>query len=171
MTEALMPQWRRNLVALVPMLMTLLLVLVAAVPGPTAGAYHPVPALALMSVYYWSLYRPDWLSAPVVFFLGLIADCLFGGPLGLNALLFLFAYGVTASQRLILQSRPFSICWLAFGMVVTAGTLLCWLVGSLFYGTFFTLLPFLAEGALTIVLFPLFARGFIWTEVQLARLV
>lgn len=171
MTEALLPQWRRNLVALVPMLVTLLLILATAVPGPSAAVFHPMPMLGLMSVYYWSLYRPDWLSAPVVFFLGLIADCLLWGPLGLNALLFLFAYGVTASQRMILQSRPFAICWLAFGIMVMAASFLSWLLGSLFFATLFPPLPFIAEGTLSVILFPLFARGFIWTEVQLARLV
>lgn len=170
MSEALLPQWRRNLIQVVPMAITLALILIAGVPGEGPMAVPVAPLLALMSVYYWSVYRPDWLSAPVVFFLGLIADCLFGGPLGLNALLFLFAYGMTASQRLILQSRPFGICWFAFAMVVVACSLLSWLVGSLFYGHLFDIAPFAVQGVLTILLFPLFARAFIWTEVQLARL-
>lgn len=170
MSEGLLPQWRRNLIQVVPMAITLALILIASVPGGGSSGMPVTPFLALMSVYYWSVYRPDWLSAPVVFFLGLIADCLGGGPLGLNAFLFLFAYGMTASQRLILQSRPFGICWFAFAMVAVACALLSWLVGSLFYGNLFRIVPFAMQALLSILLFPLFARIFVWTEIQLARI-
>lgn len=170
MGETLPPQWRRNLIQVVPMLITLVLILVTAAPAQSSTVVPVTPMLALMSIFYWSVYRPEWLSAPVVFFLGLIADCLLGGPLGLNAILFLFAYGITTSQRLILQSRPFAISWLAFGLVALTCTALSWLIGVLFYGTLFDPLPFIVQALLTVLLFPLFARGLIWAEVRLARL-
>ena len=170
MGETLPPQWRRNLIQVVPMVITLALIMLGAAPAQSSAAVPVTPMLALMSIYYWSVYRPEWLSAPVVFFLGVIADCLLGGPLGLNAILYLFAYGITTSQRLILQSRPFRIAWLAFGMVTVTCTALSWAIGCLFYGNLFDPLPFAVQALLTILLFPLVARAFIWTEVRLARL-
>ena len=58
MGETLPPQWRRNLIQVVPMLITLALILVAAAPAQTSTVVPVTPMLALMSIFYWSVYRP-----------------------------------------------------------------------------------------------------------------
>lgn len=56
------------------------------------------PALPLMAVFYWSVNRPDLLTALTAFFLGLLQDLLTGLPLGVSSLVLLLVQTGSASQ-------------------------------------------------------------------------
>ena len=71
----------------------------------------------LMAVYHWAIFRPRLLPAYAVFLAGLLQDILSGAPLGVNALVFLVAYGVVLSQKKFFTGKSFLILWLGFALV------------------------------------------------------
>ncbi len=82
-----------------PGVLTLLLVLMGAVPigAPLLGPV--LPAFGLVAVFVFSIYRPDLMPHWLAFLVGLVQDLVIGGPLGLNALLLLSVQGLCSSQR------------------------------------------------------------------------
>ena len=53
-----------------------------------------MPHLALMGVLVWAMLQPGLMPPWLAFCIGMLADLLFGQPLGVNATLFAFATGV-----------------------------------------------------------------------------
>lgn len=88
--------------------------LVIGVPLGMPGLAVLRPAFAMACVFFWSLYRPSSLPAPLVAGMGLLLDLLGISPLGLWAVLLLVFQGATlaARRRLILQS--FLVTWAVF---------------------------------------------------------
>jgi len=116
---------------LTPFGLTLSLVLVSILPLHVPGGARVMPMLVLMSLYHWSVHRPHLLPAYAVFFIGLLQDILSGVPLGVNALVYLVAYGVVVSQRRFLVGKSFMVIWLGFGLIAAAATAAGWLLISL----------------------------------------
>ncbi|MFQ5974593.1 MAG: rod shape-determining protein MreD, partial [Alphaproteobacteria bacterium] len=79
-------QWARSLV---PITITALLILMAALPLPLPFYGVAAPWLPLMGVYYWAILRPDLMPRSAVFAIGLFQDALMGTPLGLSAVIYL----------------------------------------------------------------------------------
>lgn len=148
--------------SLMPVSMTLVLILLAVMPTKIPGWSHIAPALVLMSVYYWAIYRPDLLPAPVVFALGLAQDLLGGAPIGVHAFTLLVAYGLVVSQRRFFHAKSFGVVWWGF-MLVAAGVLTMeWLIMSMLVGGGpIDPRPVLFALMLTVVIYPAVAILFI----------
>ena len=108
--------------------MTLLLLLLNAVPMRLPAYASVAPMLPLMGVYYWAIYRPDLLPPWAAFLLGLLDDILGGTPLGVNALVLLLVQGVAASQRRFFLPKSFVVAWLAFAVLTAGAVALSWLL-------------------------------------------
>ena len=52
---------------MLPVALTVILAMAAAVPLHAPGFSAVAPAVTLISVYYWTIFRPDLLPAPAVF--------------------------------------------------------------------------------------------------------
>jgi len=79
------------------------------------------PAWAQASVYFWSLYRPASMPAPLIFLVGLLLDLLAQGPAGIQVLILLLIHGVVLKARRSLTRSGFVTVWLVFmGVAVTA---------------------------------------------------
>ena len=74
--------WARSLI---PVTLSLLLVLGAILPLPVPYYSVVAPALPLMAVYYWSVYRPDLMPHVAVFIIGVLVDIFAGTPIGPGA--------------------------------------------------------------------------------------
>ncbi len=111
--------WARSLI---PVTLSLLLVLVAILPLPVPYYSVVAPALPLMAVYYWSVYRPDLMPHVAVFIIGLLVDIFAGTPIGVNALVLLLVQVVVAAQRRLLVGKSFWMLWLGF-LLVAPGAL------------------------------------------------
>jgi rod shape-determining protein MreD len=144
-----------------PFVTTLSMVLIGVVP---TGLDHiaPIgPSLALMALFYWTVYRPDLLPPGAVFLIGVFRDILAGTPFGVSALVFLAFYGVTLIQRQAFLGKPFFLAWLGFVVIGTGAFVLeCILLSVL------ALHPILSVDAVlqafvTVVSFPLVAWGFV----------
>ncbi len=147
----------RVLHGLLPGFVTLLLILASALPWQLPAFAEVTPALAVIAVFYWTIYRPDRLPYAATFFLGLLQDLLTGTPPGMTALLLLAVQGVIAHQRNFFRPRPFFIIWLGFSMVMPVVGFGSWALSSACFGTVVPPLPIVMQCALTILLFPVLA--------------
>lgn len=147
---------------LTPFALALVLVLGSSVPLrlPTFG---PVaPNLALIAVFYWTIYRPDLLPGVAVLLLGLWQDILVGAPLGLNAVTLLLVHGAIVLQRTFFQGKSFPVIWWAFGLTAALAAGVFWLLTMGYHAAVVDPFPLLFQCALTTAVFPfltwLFAR-------------
>lgn len=147
-----MDTWVRHLV---PVGVTLVLLLLTAIPTRIPGLSGIIPMLPLMGVYYWAIYRPDLLPAWSAFLIGLLYDIIGGTPLGVNALVLLSVQGIAAGQRRFFLGKSFMVAWWAFGLLAAAGAGATWLLVTVLYGQALDASPVIFDYLLTMGLFPL----------------
>jgi rod shape-determining protein MreD len=143
-----------------PFAITALLMLLGMVPLQVPGWGPVAPQLVLMAVFYWAIHRPDLLRPSFAFGLGVLQDLLSGMPLGLNALVYVLVHWVVLSQRRFFLAGSFAMLWLGFAMIAAGASLAYW-AGISILGL--TLVPpgsAVAQGLLTIALFPVFCWMF-----------
>ncbi|MBP7063534.1 rod shape-determining protein MreD [Ferrovibrio sp.] len=112
------------------------------------------PALALMAVFYWSIFRADLMSMLGAFLIGLVVDLITAGPLGLNALLLLLTHELGVSQRRVFLGSSFLVNWWGFAMVAVGASLISWSIASLLHWQLHEFRPVLAQLALSLGLYP-----------------
>jgi rod shape-determining protein MreD len=95
-------------------------------------------AVALASVFFWSLFRPASMPPPVVFLLGLYSDLLDYAPPGVGVLTLLIVHGLALRWRRVLVRQGFLLVWLSFVGVVTGACVLQWMLSCVLV---FRLLP------------------------------
>ena len=154
---------------ILPLVITVMLALAAAVPSHVPGLAPLVPAVALISIYYWTIFRPDLLPALAVFGVGLFQDILSGMPLGVNALVFLLVYAVVLGQRRFFLGKSFLVMWWGFLLIVAGAFLLTWLAVSALETTLLDPMPVLFEAGVTLAVFPIFTRLFIRTQQAMLK--
>ncbi|MGH7119815.1 MAG: rod shape-determining protein MreD [Acetobacteraceae bacterium] len=137
-----------------PALLTLLGMLALAAPIGLPGQAELLPGFALAAVYFWSVFRPAAMPPPVVFLLGLVADLLGFGPLGVRVLILLFIYGLALRWRRGLANQQFAVVWLAFVAVAAVAAGLEWVLDSALALRVLPSGPALFEFALTAGLYP-----------------
>jgi rod shape-determining protein MreD len=142
---------------MVPPGVSLLLALISVVPIGLPDYPSVTPNLLLMSVYHWTLYRPEHLSYLAVFLIGLLFDLLTTAPgaaVGVTPLMLLLVRWTVLGNRRSFVGSGFAFVWLGFGAVTAAIAVLVWVIGS---GLAVTLLDprrFAFEAVLTVALFP-----------------
>lgn len=137
-----------------PSALAFIFVLAGAIPLNALEVQILKPLLPIAAVYYWALYRPDLLPAPVAFLLGLMVDILSGAPLGVYALAFTLAHGVLRRQRRFLVGKSFAINWLGFALVAVGGSAMAWLLTSLIHGAPVGAAGLLFQTLTTVAVFP-----------------
>ncbi len=116
----------------------------------TLGEYPLLPAFFLIPVYYWLVFRPDWLPLWSLCGIGLFYDSLMGYEIGFSSLLLMGSAFVGQYILPVLSSYQFPLIWGIFGIYS--------LVYVILYG-------FLTSGGLTlliswghgVILYPLIA--------------
>lgn len=142
------------LVNLMPFLTTIILVFLSTLPLPIPYWSTVPPQLAIICVFYWSLYRPDLMTMFIVFLLGLVQDSLFGTPLGLSSIIFLFVRHFVVSQRRFFVGKNFYLHWISFIMLSAAMTFVMWLLLSVFQSRAVVTMAILFQYVLTILIYP-----------------
>jgi rod shape-determining protein MreD len=144
---------------------TVLVLLVASVLPMRVPDYAAVtPLLGLGGVYYWTIYRPEWLPPLVVFACGLVLDLLTGAPLGVSSLLFLLARTIVFSQRRFFINRLFPFMWGGFTLLAVMAIAFLWLVGGFIEGAMLDMRAATLQWVLTVACFP--AVGYLLMRVQ-----
>ena len=154
---------------ILPVAITIMLALAAAVPSHVPGFSALVPAVTLISIYYWTIFRPDLMPALAVFAIGLFQDILSGLPLGVNALIFLLVYAIVLGQRRFFLGKSFLVMWWGFLLIVAGAFLLTWLAVSLLEAAFLDPMPALFQAGVTLAIFPIFTWLFIRTQQAMLR--
>ena len=142
---------------LVPVTMTFLFVLVGQLPLPLPFLSEVAPAFALVSIYYWAVFRPDLMPYAAVFGLGIIQDAVAGAPFGLYPLVYLLVQSLVLNQRRFVVGKPFWVFWCAFAMVAPIAVFVAWIMASLLRGVLLSPGTALIELVMTIILFPAIA--------------
>jgi rod shape-determining protein MreD len=143
-----------------PACITILLMLLTQAPLGLIGQVTLLPAIALCSVWFWSLFRPDTLPPPVVFVIGLLLDLLGYLPLGAGVFTLLCVHGVATALRRSLAPRGFFWIWIVFAMVACAASLLIWLLVMLLTVRLLSPQPAIFMAVLTIAIYPVLAVPF-----------
>jgi rod shape-determining protein MreD len=140
---------------LVPFATTIVFVLVSVVPLHIPGFAVVAPAFTLMTVYHWTIYRPDLLPPIAVFAAGLLLDLLNGTPyVGTSALSLLLTRSVLMGQRRFFVNRLFPVLWAGFLVTTAAVVAFEWGLVSLLHGAVLDARPVIFEALLTVTIFP-----------------
>ena len=134
---------------------------VIGMPFGLPGQAELWPVYTMACVYFWSLYRPASLPAPVVALVGLLLGLLGLSPLGLWAVLLLVLQGVVLAVRRRLAPQPFfspGWCFAAWPWRLSA---LAWMLESLLTLTMLPVVPLLIEALFLAGLYPVVAGFFI----------
>ncbi len=146
-----------------PAACTVMLMLGATAPWGLPLQAALLPAVAIGSVWFWSLLRPAALPPVVVFALGAALDLLGYLPLGTGVLTLLAVHAVAARCRSTLARRRFLVVWPAYGGVALGAALGGWAVASGLQWRRLPVSPALFQCALTVAVYPalcgLFARA------------
>jgi len=149
-----------------PSLATVVAMILAAAP---VGLPSLVPAVALASVFFWSLFRPAAMPAPATFGIGLLQDLLGFDPLGIGVLTLLLVHAAALPLRRWLAKQSFLLVWLAYcGFAVLAvglGFLLHGILGWRVPPT----TPAIAQLGLAIGIYPLLAWLMAWGHRAMER--
>lgn len=119
---------------------------------PNQAVLRPVYAMAC--VYFWSLYRPSSLPAPLVALSGLVLDLLGYSPFGVWAVLLLILQSVALNWRPRLVGAPFIQVWARFTVLAVAVSILSWLINSAFDLTWLPTTPLFIECLWVVGLYP-----------------
>ncbi len=141
----------------VPGCMTALLMLLTQAPFGIPQQAALLPAVALCCVWFWSLFQPDNLPAPLVFVFGLAMDLLGYLPLGIGVFTLLAVHGAALALPRSLSRRGFVRMWIVFAAVAAAGSLTMWLLVMLLSFRLLSPYPALFMAILTIAIFPILA--------------
>ncbi len=113
-----------------PAVSTILLLLLLAAPLRLPAQAELQLALMLGCVFFWSLYRPATMPPPMVFLIGVLADLLGDGPIGVSVLIFLLVQAVVFRLRHTLARQGFLLVWLVFLLVAIAAIAVDWALAS-----------------------------------------
>ena len=142
---------------LVPFLTSVFLIVLSALPVNVPGYGQIAANLGLVTVFYWTIYRPDLFPALAAFAVGLWQDTLVGSPIGLHALILLLANWAIASQRTFFHGKAFSVIWWGFFIVALVAAVLSWIIACALYATLINPMPAVFQAFLTIGVFPFMA--------------
>ncbi|MGB8841633.1 MAG: rod shape-determining protein MreD [Aliidongia sp.] len=149
---------------LAPAVLTVALAVLSVVPVGIPGYATVTPNFVLMSVYHWSIYRPEHMPYLAVFLIGLLFDLLTSVPgsvVGLTPLLLLIIRSTILAQRRFFVGRSFPLVWWGFVLTVIVFDLAAWVVGSAFSGDLLEPRNPAFQAVLTVAFFPLLTLLFV----------
>jgi len=150
------PQRVDNAVArLLPIATTLLATVISIQPAHIPGYAALTPAFTLMTVYHWTIYRPDLLPPFALFLVGITQDLLAGVPPGVTALVLLLAYAVVLRHRRHFVNRLFPFVWAGFTMLTGGAMLFLWTLHCLLDGVLVDFRGTVFRAVLTVSMFPI----------------
>lgn len=129
---------------------------------PGQAALRPVYAMAC--IYFWSLYRPASLPAPLVALCGLLLDLLGLSSFGVWAVLLLLLQWTTLLLRRKLVPAGFFIVWASFTAMAMACVSLAWAAESVLTLTWLPMSPMPLQWLLAAGLYPAMAALLIRTH-------
>lgn len=149
---------------LLPMVLAFVAAIIMLLPIGTSVDSNYMPNLAIVSVFYWALYRPLQMPSGGAVLIGFFLDLWLDVPLGLNALLMVLVRVFILSQLRYLRGRSTFVHWFIFGGLVFALYGIAWVITSIISGVFIPLEPIIKQILMTIIAFPVVA--FIFHQIR-----
>jgi rod shape-determining protein MreD len=115
-----------------------------------------MPNLGLMFVAVWASVQPRLMRPWAGLLLGMLADILSGGPLGIWALLFPLAILAVRLAEARIEGHSLALDWAFAAVLAIAVHLLAWQLFA-FLGRDAPLLPFLVQAFASLLAYPLVA--------------
>ncbi|NHN85217.1 rod shape-determining protein MreD [Acetobacter musti] len=147
---------------LLPGGVTALMIVILAAPSGIPGATALLPGLVMSSVFFWSVWRPASMSAPVVFLIGLLMDLIGFAPLGVDAFVLLLLHGIAVHTRFGLMGLSFLAIWVVFSVLAAAACWLLWLLISVLSLNAMPTAPAVFETLLAVGIYPPMAAAGSW---------
>jgi len=166
LTAPTLPRVNSGAARLVPILTTIIAAILAILPLRIPGYAALTPALALMAVYHWTIYRPDLLPAFALFAIGIGEDLLAGSLVGIGALTLLVTRAAVLQSRRLFVGRTFPFVWAGFTLVAGGALLGLWALHCLLEFSFINPRNTVFRMVLTIAAFP--AASFLLGRTQRA---
>jgi rod shape-determining protein MreD len=166
LTAPTLPRVNSGAARLVPILTTIIAAVLAILPLRIPGYAALTPALALMAVYHWTIYRPDLLPAFALFAIGIGEDLLAGSLVGIGPLTLLVTRAVVLQSRRHFVGRPFPFVWAGFTLVAGGALLGLWALHCLLEFSLINPRNTVFRMVLTIAVFP--AASFLLGSTQRA---
>jgi rod shape-determining protein MreD len=152
-----------------PACATVLLMLLTQAPFGVLGQSAMLPAVAMCSVWFWSVFRPDSMPPPAVFLIGLLTDLLGYLPLGVGVFTLLAVHGVALAVRRPLAQRGFAVVWLTFALLAFGASLVMWLFVMLLTFRLLSPNPALFQAAVAAAIYPVLAIPFAGAHRSIAN--
>lgn len=143
-----------------PGLGTLMFFLLSLAPIGLAGMGDFPPDIILISIYYWTIFRPSAIPFWAVFLFGLLRDALFGIALGMSSLIFIFFRLLVLSQQRYLVKETFWAMWVGFGLVIVPVLFAQWALASAYQKSLISGEASLMQWCFTFGLYPLLHVAF-----------
>ena len=128
-----------------------------ALPGLLPAQAELRAGFVMSSVFFWTLYRPGALPAPVVALIGVLLGLLGNVPLGVWSVLLLLEQAAVGMSRRLLLRQGFMLVWLAFAGCVAIVVALEWVIRATLDLTLLPIAPALMEAGISILFYPLVA--------------
>ena len=151
-----------------PVTFSAALVLLLCAPLDLPQQQALLPGAAMGSVFFWSVFRPASMPAPMVFLLGLLTDLLSFSPPGVAILTLLIVHAIGLGSRHELARLGFLLVWLVFLLVAAGAIALDWVLACAFTLRLLPLQPVCLELALAAGLYPLLSALFTWAHRGMA---
>jgi len=142
--------WKRRLLTFLVLLAALCLTLL-----PLWQTIGLQPMVLLIVVYYWTIHRPDLLTAEQLVLISLLQDGLYAYPLGFSALRLLVGYALLITQRRTLNHQRFLWIWGGFSVFCLVDALVYTILLSCVKQEWVGILPLLPGILITSSLYPL----------------
>lgn len=149
-----LPRATRGLARFLPAATVVFCILLELLPLPVPGYAALTPAFALMTVYHWSVYRPDLLPPSLLFAVGIAQDLVSGATIPASALVLLLARAGVVRSRRHFVGRSFPFVWAGFAVLTAAAMLGLWALHCVLQLSLFDLRTAIVRGVLTVALFP-----------------
>ena len=163
-TEEFWRQAETGLRSTVPSLGTFVLVLICVLPYGIPNLDKVMPLLPIISIYFWSVHRPDLAFVTGHFVIGLIQDILVGTPMGFSAAMFVGVHAAVHYQRRFFYGKTFIVLWASFSLLMCFVSFLSFVIISVYSLSLVTFPPVILQLVLTIACYPILVRVFQWVS-------
>lgn len=150
---------QRLAMRLVPLTTAIVAIVLDLLPVHSLAPESAAPALLLTVAFFWTLHRPDLLTAFDLFMLGMVADLAAAAPPGVTALVLLAMRRLLVTPQLTPLAFSFLASWMCLAVVLVAAALLRWGLSGFVHGSLFPIWPLLGEAAVTFLIYPPIAAG------------
>lgn len=156
MTGVLAPGARLGVRRILGAVVAVIGVVIPALPLGPLVAQPPFPLVALWAAYGWASEAPStWRTPLFLFALGVLHDQMAGGPYGVFAALYAFAFFVALFANRMMSAPNLLAVWGGFAATCAATSVLAAFIALAAYGRNASALAFMETAAITALLFPL----------------